>query len=519
MRIELRGQGGYLNPKFIWHEQTTTTPPPGISIPLQVLETHHDAGHTLVTLARPAGVVPDALSFVTQTTSFERSVRVRDARVDTMLGELGSGQIARGAGLLDDALTLAIARATGTRLQIDISDGDSGALQDLRVAASVERPTLIFDAPAGSTDAPVLMLRYGGARTRAPDYDVAALAAAASNSTAPAKLGKLELARLGTATRNPSFEPARPLAEIFPAGATLDTRPYAFRRRFSVHSGHADLARIELERADLATMRSDFADLRVVDANGLQRPFLFSGADTRKEIYAEIAEPVREGENSVYTITPPMAPITVESLTLDTSAAQFERSYELLAVDPQSRATQLTSGRISRKLGAPSEPLRFDLGPTLLSRLELHVVDADDAALRFEHAKLVTRLPTLYVIAPPGEYALMFGRPDATPARYAHRGAYAHRRRPDDCARQSAHASGTARLRSGFGRGPCNARSRRADRSPAARAGARGRRTCGGGASEVRSSHEATMEPSESPVAVAAAGHSAARSQARDRFV
>jgi hypothetical protein len=422
VRVELTGQGEALKPSFEWEGEPVADEPTPLRVELQARSERSEPGRTLVILERPAGVVPSALSLTTDTRSFARQVRVFDAEPNRRLGPLGAARLVRGEGLAQPAaLEVPLATAQGSRLEVEIDDGDSPALTALAFAARVAAPTLVFDAPAASGEGPGAVLRFGGGRVRAVRYDLSALVTdAVQGLDGSARLAGLPLGRLGVARDDPRFEAAAPLHVLLGAGASLDASDYAHRRSFDVPPSATGVFRIALTPNDLAAARDDLADLRIVDEAQRQRAYLLVQDDAAREVPLGQIEATRDplSKTTLYALELPAQPLATEGLTLAFDGAQFDRAFELHGRMLQGQLVTLASGRLTRALGQPDAEITLDFARTPLAGLELTVHDADDAPLTLKAARTRLAMPTLYFAAAPGSYALLVGHPQAEPPHY-----------------------------------------------------------------------------------------------------
>src|SRR5262245_63927351 len=111
----------------------------------------------------------------TYTPSFDRRVTVWDVRPGSPDVRLGGARILRvGTRTPLVQSDVDLTPAHGARLRVEIVDGDSPPLGRVRLSALLrQRSLLIVLAPNG--DAPAGILRFGGGRAAAPQYDLAAL--------------------------------------------------------------------------------------------------------------------------------------------------------------------------------------------------------------------------------------------------------------------------------------------------------------------------------------------------------
>jgi hypothetical protein len=282
----------------------------------------------------------------------------------------------------------------------------------------VDNPVLVFSLPGQSSDA---TLYFGGGRAHRPQYDLEALdpgrLTPTAGETAPAALAVLDPARanaaeLGEIERNPGYDPAPVLAFAIHPGAELDRSPYSHLRRLRVAPSAEGLARIRLQPEDLAILRPDLADLRIVDANGHQWAYLRQRSASAAVVQAEIAAHETEDHVSRYQIEIPSGPLTIHRVDLEVAAPYYDRDFTLTGLIDGDTERVLASGRLVRQVG-DSRPATVASPPTRVTGLRLEVVDGDDAPLVFGRVEVQTRVPDLYMAAEKGDFDLLLGFPEA----------------------------------------------------------------------------------------------------------
>jgi hypothetical protein len=227
----------------------------------------------------------------------------------------------------------------------------------------------------------------------------------------------LPAAQLGSIRPNRSFDVTPALAFAMHPAAGIDERVYSHRRKLAIDPSVEGLSRLRLAPEDVAQSRADLADLRLVDADSQQWPYLMK-RDARSQ-NAELV--VRDSSSSkrktTYELAPPVAPLRIDQLTFKSEAPFFDRAYRLVAIDQDGRKRELARGRLVKRARSP-QPVRiaFERQPT--HALELIVEDGDDAPLRFDSVESRVWLPELFLVAPKGDYALLIGNPDAQRPRY-----------------------------------------------------------------------------------------------------
>ena len=397
VRVELHGHEGYLEPSFTWVATRRARVGEELVVPLEIVSQTHDAGQTVLTLARPVGVLPEALRFTTTTPAFLRAVhvdgggRTSDDRVWRVPGDLGVASLdVRAPATRDGAIV------------VRIDDQDSPPLAGLAVAAVLSRPVLVYFTPAS-------MLRFGGGRVRAPHYDLSALQGSwavdqlldGSDTPSDATLGPIE------ASPGWTGEPA--LAFLHRAGVVVPEGTYTSVAPLEVAHAGEGASRFVLDAAVLAAARTDLADLRVVDANGAQWPYLVRDTDPLR-LAVTLGAPVRETVETRYEVPLPAARLAVGELDVDPDAPIVARSVRVLGIDPRGDEIQIGAGQLARYAtgdpGALSVPLSYG---DRVSAMWLAVTDGSETPLAFRTSTLVVPTPEIVLVAPPGSYRVLVG--------------------------------------------------------------------------------------------------------------
>jgi hypothetical protein len=450
--VSLEGRDAeHLRPAFRWQRVRKIAGEARTRIALEVLERRSEGDRTVITLARPRGLVPDRLEIETSTPAFDRRVEVWDQGPGAA-GPVGWGRVWRaggasedGAGDGSDGRQVALQPPRGERLRIEIVDGDSPPLDDLAVVAAVRRPALVFALPggAGGTDgidgAGGAALYFGGGRALAPRYDVQglvpALPAGASSglggerALAAERLldpARLAAASVGEPEANPRYEATPALAFAMRPGAALPSERWAWRRPLSAHPSPEGLVRLLLTPEDLARARDDLADLRIAGApkeageegqEPRQWAWLLGERPVRELRELAVESVVSEDGESRYELVPEAA-VPVEGLTLRFDAPFFDRPFVLRARRGD-RESVIAEGRLVQPPRDP-RPVEIALSgrPERVDRLILVVEDGDDAPLYLAGGSAWVPLPEVYFAAPAGEYHLLLGNPEADAPRY-----------------------------------------------------------------------------------------------------
>jgi hypothetical protein len=411
LTVTLEGDDGtYLEPRLAFVAEHVVGAHAEAVVALEEIARQRADGRTIVEVVRPRGLVPDVVRLETSSTAFSRTVEVFDGGPGVENELLGRATVFR-----MEAVTAVGERevplrpARGDRLRIEIDDGDSAPLDRLVVSAAVRQPALVFVLDAGGD--PAATLYFGGGRAYRPRYDVARLAARVPPDA-------MALGRLGPIHSNPLFDGAPALAFAMRPGADIDTGLYRHRRAIRVEPSVEGLARLVLAPEDVASARSDLADLRVADAEGRQWPYLLEADGAREWWPLALASPVRRERLSRFRLGLPATTVRLDEIVLETDTPFFDRAYRLVArAGDGGDETTLARGRLVQRIGRP-RPVPIDFQPARVSSLELVVEDGDDAplALRAARARLV--LPEIFLAAPAGVYGLLLGDPHATAPRY-----------------------------------------------------------------------------------------------------
>ena len=411
LTVTLEGDDGtYLEPRLAFVAEHVVGAHAEAVVALEEIARRRADGRTILEVVRPRGLVPDVVRLETSSTAFSRTVEVFDGGPGVEDELLGRATVFR-----MEAVTAVAERevplrpAHGDRLRIEIDDGDSAPLDGLVVSAAVRQPALVFVLDAGGD--PAATLYFGGGRAYRPRYDVARLAARVPPDA-------MALGRLGPIHSNPLFDGAPALAFAMRPGADIDTGLYRHRRAIRVEPSVEGLARLVLAPEDVASARSDLADVRVADAEGRQWPYLLEADGAREWWPLALASPVRRERVSRFRLGLPATTVRLDEIVLETDTPFFDRTYRLVArAGDGGEETTLARGRLVQRIGRP-RPVTIDFQAARVSSLELVVEDGDDAplALRAARARLV--LPEIFLAAPAGVYGLLLGDPHATAPRY-----------------------------------------------------------------------------------------------------
>jgi hypothetical protein len=410
---------GYLQPRFavVSSRLLPTTPFSGFALEIREIRTL--GGTTEIILDRPRGLMPRRLMISTSTDTFHRRVTVWDEGPGARPDALGVATILQVAAIAPVAvLEVPMQAPRGDRLRLVVENQDSPPLDDLSVSALMPRPVLVFSMPEASLEA---KLYFGGGRARRPRYDLAALdphgrlpvlGEGARLALAVLDPDQAQIVTLGPTERNPEYDASPALAFAMHPGAAIDTRQYSHRRRVEMLPSSEGLSRIRLEPSDLAVLREDLADLRLVDDRGRQWAYLRQYRARSMFSTLKIAGHTSKDRVSTYEIEIPEGSLAINRLEIQTEAPFFDRDFTLRGRLDGDSERQLASGRLIRRAGDP-RPSTLTVEPMRVVGLELEVHDGDDAPLDILHIEARSLVPDVYATATAGSYDLLLGYPDA----------------------------------------------------------------------------------------------------------
>lgn len=394
-----------------WWRDATLVPLPG------------EPGRSRYRIEGVAGMPFEKLRIEAEDALFSRRVTVSEAKPQPGRGEpssLGSAEVYRvrvdDALLAGESLEMPLRAPSGGELLLEIDEADSPPLRRLRIRVGAVTTRLVF-APAAAE----ATLYYGNPVTRPARYDLERHRARIGNAAPLAE------AVLGPELQNARFHAPAPLAFAPLRGARLETRRWTLERRFDVPD-RDDLYSLTLAAADVAVLRPDLADLRLVDAQDVQLPFVLERDATLERVVMDHAleRSGARGSVSRHDLAVPEAfakgsRLPVAYLELQVSDRFFTRPVRLL--DPlagQARASLVVAATLARsgREEGPLVPLELGLAGRRVSELRLEIEEGDNAPLNLEVVRAVVPVPRLAFKAGPGRYRLLLGNENAPAPRY-----------------------------------------------------------------------------------------------------
>jgi hypothetical protein len=360
-----------------------------------------------------------------------RSAAVFESRLAGMEAvpfELGRATLTRIVrdGIAAASLRVPIASPAGAELDLVIEDGGNPPLEVTGIAiVFAELPEIYFEAPAGP-----VVARYGDRTLSTPKYDLEAVRRTVDLSSVKEATWDAPKALTSASSG------AAPAPGTMPApGADLDPTLFQYARPLTASPG---LAVVTLDAPMLAHSRGPaarFADVRVLDEQNRQIPYLVERRDEPQSIALTI-EPrdpgslpdikPRAGRASMYSVTLPWPGLPQPRLVLETSERVFQRQVRIgTERDPDRQHRDRWFGQIGaatwqhadRQSAAP--PLSIALGQTDASTLLVVVDEGDNAPLPLASVRLLIPTYRLRFYHPhEGALRLMYGRRDLDAPRY-----------------------------------------------------------------------------------------------------
>ncbi|MDP2305925.1 MAG: hypothetical protein Q8P18_07835 [Pseudomonadota bacterium] len=302
-----------------------------------------------------------------------RRIRVGGGRVD---------QVEVPVGFSSDTLILDIATDRGEPLPIDGVNVVSEGAQ-----------LLVRDAGAGPHTL------YGAASESSAPYDLGVAAPELLASEPP-------LVVAGSAAKNPGFVPTPTREGVDAPGLDLPLARFHFERDIVAEPGWA---RIPLDRTVLARTREDLGDVRLIDAEGRQVPFLLWQSGAEDPWDTGPIEHVEKGSTTELRVrldgTAPVASVLIE-----TSQSVFERDVEILRDAGRSTiAIRRVHWQGPQRGGTLAVALGERLGDVLLVRIE----NGDNPPITIDSVRVTTPRWELRARIPEGGARLVYGAPGA----------------------------------------------------------------------------------------------------------
>lgn len=331
---------------------------------------------------------------------FDRDVSVRVPTTDPYVNSYGNGRVRRlkiGSASVD-RMEVPIPGMVGDTLVIEVPL-ERGATPPLTAVDVVSEGAWVVARDAG----PGPHVLYGGASVTDSLYDVAIALPELLREPSP-------LLALAAVEPNPGFVPAATREGIDGAGPDLGLARFAYERPVE----GSGWVRLRLGRDVLARTRPDVADVRVVDAEGRQLPFLAFDADEEEPWPVGDFERREEGGSTLLRV-PLDGGAPVASIQLTTSRGVFERTVTVLR----------DAGRFTVPIrqviwNGPERgsTLAIELGERVGDSLLVRIDNGDDGPLPIERVAVGSPVWELRFRVPEGGARLVYGAPGASAPDY-----------------------------------------------------------------------------------------------------
>ncbi|MEO8499496.1 MAG: DUF3999 family protein [Vicinamibacteria bacterium] len=327
---------------------------------------------------------------------------------------LGEGSVFRlrasDAIIAGESVRLPVRSGSGGVLYLEIDNASSPPLRGLKVRFHGSRVRLVFPVSGQA-----LTLYYGNESTRAPAYDLEGLRPRLTQAIGTSTAAVLE------EEANPLFRRDPPLRFAATLGASLDASRWS-RERPITRLAEEDVYTITLTARDLATLRPDLADLRVVNGESRQVPFLIDPDFAEERVALKVQrQATAPPHRSLFSLEPadPLAgdpAPRVSRIEIDAADAFFERPARLLHSTNQSQREVPFSFTLARKPPFTG-PLSLATSAPL-GTMTLEVDDGDNSPLDLRSATAIVRVPRIVFKAAPGDLRLLLGNRNAEGPRY-----------------------------------------------------------------------------------------------------
>lgn len=324
LRLTLDDQRSKPVPFSSARTHTSRADAPHETVAVAIKSRHENDGVTRLALDPGASnLTISSLTFETPEPLFTRriSVAVPEISEDGIRERtIGEGMIFRvnlegkSAARIEFALDQPI---PARELIVFIRNDDSPPLAVRAVRAERRLSRVVFFAGAAGT----FTLLSGNSQSRAPRYDVSALAAELKSATAsnvtPSPLAE-----------NPGFKIPEALAALTIEGAAIDTRDWKFRK--PVPLARAGAQQLELDLEVLSRAQSDYRDLRLVRGTR-QLPFLMECTSISRAIpvNATISAVPKHPSVSRWTLKLPKPALPITRLVCASTSALFHREIRV----------------------------------------------------------------------------------------------------------------------------------------------------------------------------------------------
>jgi hypothetical protein len=343
--------------------------------------------------------------------------------VPAAIGETTLRRVVQG-DLAATALRLPVGAPAEPDVDLTIDDGNNLPLELKGITAIfAELPWIYFEGDGGA-----IVARYGDAGLQAPKYDLDA-------ARPSIRIENVPDAAWGNARVLEPSEAVVVTGAMPTGGAPIDMTLFRYVR--SILAGEAGLMAVPLDAAALAHSsgpRTDFADVRVIDMNGRQVPYVLERRDEPHAVDLQIEQ--RDAPKaalssspsevtSYYRVRLPFANLPSARLVLTTTARVFDRTVGVSVerpADQRHRDVWLSPvasarwGHADRQTPAPS--LTLQLSSTDQMDLLIAIREGDNSRLPLTAARLLLPSYRVRLFRDGSAMRMAYGRDDLGPPRY-----------------------------------------------------------------------------------------------------
>ena len=214
-------------------------------------------------------------------------------------------------------------------------------------------------------------------------------------------------------------EPPPDLRAVMRPAAVLDPGTFTHKIKLSVRASPDGVSRLRLTPEILALARPDLGDVRVVDGESRQWPYVIKPLAVQQLVDVTFAPPVLTHGSSRYAVQLGAWPAQIDELLIRVDREYLDRPFQLVGKPAGESGAErsIAAGRIVRRVGEAAQA-SIPVPPIRLSELAVVIEDGDDAPLSLTRGRAAFTVPDLLLVAPSGEYALLVGDPSAAPPRY-----------------------------------------------------------------------------------------------------
>lgn len=325
-------------------------------------------------------------------------LRVQDGRL--LPRSLGRAELRRAerAGTPATSFRVPIVAAEGAELELLIENGANPPAELRSVRAEAGPQAWIYFEPVEGAS---LEARYGDAKLPPPRYDLEAMREKlAAQATATARWGELVAAMPMDAGLDPG------------PGAAVDSKAFAHLR--TIPEAPAGLSALLLDAHVLASSPS-FSDLRILDGQGRQVPYLLEQRDEPCEVQLQLSAATREGRTSRYALTLPQPRLPQATLVLEADDRTFRRELRVEEVLP-SGGERILARCLWEQAGVEGPAtVTLRLGSLQGVTLQVVVDEGDNQPLKLHRARLLLPAWRLRFFHPGAPLRLGYGANLAAP--------------------------------------------------------------------------------------------------------